>query len=202
MSTDHRKPVVAFVVLAFIAAALVGIQRADAMNGRFFAAFVGSTGQAHGQSLLAQGDPGRLDGAAGASADRATDNATGGSVTQGRSLTQSRSESEGSRRGVEERSRDRGRVSRDRSARRPALRGSDAASNRWRHRAESPRADRPEKQARGVGRLVADAVGRPSRALRSMRHRGLGQWHRDLRPRGHWRGWQSAGGRRTHRPAR
>ncbi len=54
MSADHRKPVVAFVVLAFIAAAIVGVQRADAHNGRFFAAFVGGTGQSHGSLLVAE----------------------------------------------------------------------------------------------------------------------------------------------------
>ena len=51
MSADHRKPVVAFVVLAFLAAALVGVQRADAQAGRFLAAALGSDLHAHGQVL-------------------------------------------------------------------------------------------------------------------------------------------------------
>jgi hypothetical protein len=41
VGADHRKPVAAFVVLAFIAAALVGMQRADAHGGRFLASAVG-----------------------------------------------------------------------------------------------------------------------------------------------------------------
>lgn len=48
MSADHRKPVVAFVVLAFLAAAIVCVQRADAQSARFFAAFVGGAGEIHG----------------------------------------------------------------------------------------------------------------------------------------------------------
>jgi hypothetical protein len=48
MSTDHRKPAVAFVVLAFMAAALVGVQNADAQGGRFLAAVVGSDVHARG----------------------------------------------------------------------------------------------------------------------------------------------------------
>jgi hypothetical protein len=53
MSADHRKPAVAFIVLAFIAAALVGIQRADAETGRFLA--LGTRGDAvvHGAVPLA-----------------------------------------------------------------------------------------------------------------------------------------------------
>ena len=41
MSADHRKPVVAFIVLAVLAAALVGFQRADARTGQFLASLVG-----------------------------------------------------------------------------------------------------------------------------------------------------------------
>src|SRR5512139_1433311 len=48
MSADHRKPVVAFVVLAFVAATIVCVQRADAQSARFFAAFVGGAGEIHG----------------------------------------------------------------------------------------------------------------------------------------------------------
>jgi hypothetical protein len=48
MSTDHRRPAVAFVVLAFVAAALVGVQKADAQGGRFLAAVVGSDVHARG----------------------------------------------------------------------------------------------------------------------------------------------------------
>lgn len=49
MSADHRKPVVAFVVLAFLAAALVGVQRADAQAGRLMAAVLDSDVHAQGQ---------------------------------------------------------------------------------------------------------------------------------------------------------
>jgi hypothetical protein len=49
MSTDHRKPAVAFVALAFAAAALVGVHQADAQAGRFLAAVVGSEAHARGQ---------------------------------------------------------------------------------------------------------------------------------------------------------
>lgn len=48
MSADHRKPVVAFVVLAFLAAALVGIQRADARGAQFVASILGVTGRVQG----------------------------------------------------------------------------------------------------------------------------------------------------------
>ncbi len=48
MSADHRKPVVAFVVLAFVAATIVCVQRADAQTARFFAAFVGGAVEIHG----------------------------------------------------------------------------------------------------------------------------------------------------------
>lgn len=56
MSTDHRKPVVAFVCLAFIAAVLVGVQRADAQAGRFLEAFVGSGARVHSATTLLTGD--------------------------------------------------------------------------------------------------------------------------------------------------
>lgn len=62
MSTDHRKPVVAFVCLAFIAAALVGVQRADAQAGRFLEAFVGSGARVHSATTLLTGDARRLEG--------------------------------------------------------------------------------------------------------------------------------------------
>ena len=48
MSADHRKPLVAFVVLAFAAAAIVGIQRAEAQAGRFLAAVVGTSVRVQG----------------------------------------------------------------------------------------------------------------------------------------------------------
>ncbi len=48
MSAEHRKPVVAFVVLAFLAAVLVGTQRADARGGQFFAAVAGASARVHG----------------------------------------------------------------------------------------------------------------------------------------------------------
>ena len=61
MSTDHRKPVVAFVCLAFIAAALIGVQRADAQAGRFLEAFVGSGARVHSATTLLTGDARRLE---------------------------------------------------------------------------------------------------------------------------------------------
>ena len=48
MSADHRKPFLAFVVLAFVAAAIVGVQRADAQPGRFLAAVVGTAVRVQG----------------------------------------------------------------------------------------------------------------------------------------------------------
>lgn len=58
MSADHRKPVAAFVVLAFFAAALVGVHRADAQAGRFLAAVVGSEVRAQGAVAGAPGSGG------------------------------------------------------------------------------------------------------------------------------------------------
>jgi hypothetical protein len=48
VSADHRKPLVAFVALAFAAAAIVGIQRAEAHAGRFLAAVVGTSVRVQG----------------------------------------------------------------------------------------------------------------------------------------------------------
>ena len=48
MSTDHRKPALAFIVLALAAAVLVGVQRADAHAGRLLAAAIGTTVRVHG----------------------------------------------------------------------------------------------------------------------------------------------------------
>lgn len=48
MSTDHRKPALAFIVLALAAAVLVGVQRADAHAGRMLAAAIGTTVRVHG----------------------------------------------------------------------------------------------------------------------------------------------------------
>jgi len=62
MSTDHRKPVVAFVCLAFIAAALIGVQRADAQAGRFLEAFVGSGARVHSDTTLLTGEARSLEG--------------------------------------------------------------------------------------------------------------------------------------------
>lgn len=42
MSTEHRRPAVAFVILAIVAAAVVGVQRAEAQGGRLLAAVVGA----------------------------------------------------------------------------------------------------------------------------------------------------------------
>ena len=58
MSADHRKPVVAFVVLAFAAAAIVGIQRADAQAGRFLAAVIGTSVRVQGALTLDAPPPG------------------------------------------------------------------------------------------------------------------------------------------------
>jgi hypothetical protein len=48
VSADHRKPVVAFVMLALAAALVVGIQQAEAMDGRFLAAAVGTDARVQG----------------------------------------------------------------------------------------------------------------------------------------------------------
>jgi len=48
VSADHRKPFLAFVALALVAAALVGVQRADAQPGRFLAAAIGTTVRVQG----------------------------------------------------------------------------------------------------------------------------------------------------------
>lgn len=45
MSADHRKPVVAFVLLALAATALIGAQRAEAQRGQFLAAVIAAGGQ-------------------------------------------------------------------------------------------------------------------------------------------------------------
>jgi hypothetical protein len=55
MSAEHRRPAVAFVVLAIVAAAVVGIQRADAQGGRLLAAVIGVGVSVHG--TLPQGEP-------------------------------------------------------------------------------------------------------------------------------------------------
>lgn len=48
MSADHRKPFVAFVLLAVAAAVLVGMGRADAVAGRLFESVGGTTLRVHG----------------------------------------------------------------------------------------------------------------------------------------------------------
>lgn len=48
MSAEHRKPAVAFAVLALVAATLVGMQRADAQGGSFLAAVAGATVRVQG----------------------------------------------------------------------------------------------------------------------------------------------------------
>jgi hypothetical protein len=48
VSAEHRKPVMAFVLLAVAAIGVVGLQRADAQPGRFLAAAVGVHAQAQG----------------------------------------------------------------------------------------------------------------------------------------------------------
>lgn len=52
MSADHRRPVVAFVVLALAAAAIVGLQRAEAHAGRFLAGAIGGEVRVHGTLAL------------------------------------------------------------------------------------------------------------------------------------------------------
>lgn len=58
MSAEHRRPVVAFVMLAFVTVAVIGIQRAEAQAGRFVAAMVGATVQVQG-TLPAASDASR-----------------------------------------------------------------------------------------------------------------------------------------------
>lgn len=48
MSAEHRRPAAAFVVLAIVAAAVVGIQRAEAQGGRLLAAVIGAGVSVHG----------------------------------------------------------------------------------------------------------------------------------------------------------
>ena len=48
MSAQHRKPVVAFVLLACLAVAIVGIRAAEASKGRFIAAAIGAAAEVHG----------------------------------------------------------------------------------------------------------------------------------------------------------
>jgi hypothetical protein len=57
VSADHRKPFLAFVVLAFVAAAIVGVQRADAQPGRFLAAVVSTTVRVQGTLPSSEGSP-------------------------------------------------------------------------------------------------------------------------------------------------
>ena len=49
MSAEHRKPIVAFVVLALAAVALVGVQRAEAQHGVLLAAGIGVEVRAQGE---------------------------------------------------------------------------------------------------------------------------------------------------------
>lgn len=48
MSAQHRKPLAAFIGLAFAAAVMVGVHRADAQTGHFLASVMGSTERVHG----------------------------------------------------------------------------------------------------------------------------------------------------------
>lgn len=72
MSAEHRKPLAAFVLLAFVAALVVGVQRADAETG-FLASVMGSTTRVQGvlpelsaASSLSEGELRRLGPAFGA----------------------------------------------------------------------------------------------------------------------------------------
>jgi hypothetical protein len=58
MHVDHRKPVVAFVVLAILAAVVVGFQRADAHTGRYLTSFATVTVRAEGGLSLPAGRAG------------------------------------------------------------------------------------------------------------------------------------------------
>ncbi len=55
MSAEHRRPAAAFVVLALVAAAVVGIHRAEAQGGRLLAAVIGAGVSVHG--TLPQAEP-------------------------------------------------------------------------------------------------------------------------------------------------
>ena len=55
MSAEHRRPAVAFVVLAILAAGVVGIHRAEAQAGRLIAAVIGAGASVHG--TLPQAEP-------------------------------------------------------------------------------------------------------------------------------------------------
>lgn len=57
MSAEHRKPIAAFVVLVFVAAAVVGIQRAEAQGGRLLAAVIGTTVRVQGTLALSETVP-------------------------------------------------------------------------------------------------------------------------------------------------
>lgn len=48
MSAEHRKPVAAFVMLALMAAGVIGIQRAEAQAGRLLVAMIGTSAEVHG----------------------------------------------------------------------------------------------------------------------------------------------------------
>ncbi len=62
MSAEHRKPLAAFILLAFAAAVIVGVQRADAQPGRFLASVVGSTERVHGLFPELSGSSAQLSG--------------------------------------------------------------------------------------------------------------------------------------------
>lgn len=54
MSADHRKPVVAFVMLALAAAVVVGVQQAEARGSHILAAAVGAGGHVQGTVPIAE----------------------------------------------------------------------------------------------------------------------------------------------------
>lgn len=52
VSADHRKPFLAFIALAVLAAAIVGVQGAEARPGRFLAAAIGAGATVHGTLMI------------------------------------------------------------------------------------------------------------------------------------------------------
>lgn len=195
MSTDHRKPVVAFVCLAFIAAALVGVQRANAQAGRFLEAFVGSGARVHSATTLLTGDARRLEGSrrlAGLGFEVVADLSPGADPA--------RTEEPGGPRTKRGRA---GEVDRGASGKRP-----DMKADGSRHGRDSQRADRRSENhvataVRKARQAARDARGAASELARDARGpenggaaaRGLGravsEAVRGLRNRPGWRGRRS-----------
>lgn len=192
MSTDHRKPVVAFVCLAFIAAALVGVQRANAQAGRFLEAFVGSGARVHSATTLLTGDARRLEGSrrlAGLGFEVLADLSPGADPA--------RTEEPGEPRTKRGRA---GEVDRGASGKRPEMKADGS-----RHGRDSQRADRRSenhvatavrkarqaaRDARGATRDLARNARRPENGGAAARGfgRAVSEAARGLRNRPGWRG--------------